>query len=88
MLGAAAGPVEHRGEPLWPVLRVLPVGNDGRSGSLFPGELPVFGAVMASVGDNGIGSDIGADVHQGLEMWAVGRLAADTCARVAVESNI
>ena len=124
-----AGPssVERPCEALWPVPGVLSVGND-RQGASFPGELAVSGAVIALVGNDDAGPDIGAEVHQGFEMRAVCRLAAgqvegdrqaveirlqvdfraetapraperltllppfapaaETCARVTVESNI
>ena len=127
LFDARPSSVERACEALWPVFDVLPVGNDGQ-GASFPGELAVSGAVIALVGDDGAGPDIGADVHQGLEMRTVGSLAAgqvegdrqaveirlqvdfgaetapraskrltllppfapaaDTCARVTVESNI
>ena len=71
-----AGPssVERPCEAFWPVFRVLSVRNDDQ-GASFPGELAVSGAVIAFVGDDGVGPDIGAEVHQGLEMWTVGGLA-------------
>ena len=127
LFDAGPSPVERPCEALWPVFGVLPVGNDGQ-GASFPGDLAVSGAVIALVGDDGAGPDIGTEVHQGLEMRTVGCLAtgevegdrqaveirlqvdfgaetapraperltllppfapaADTCARVTVESNI
>ncbi|MCY3753004.1 MAG: hypothetical protein OXG99_02815 [Alphaproteobacteria bacterium] len=74
LFDAGPSPVERSREALWPVPGVLPVGNDGQ-GASFPGELSTSGAVIAFVGDDSAGTNIGAEVHQGLEMRTVGRLA-------------
>ena len=89
LFDARPSPVERPCEAFWPVFGVFSVGNDGQ-GASFPGELTVSGAVVALVGDDGAGPDIGAEVHQGLEMRTVGRLAAGQveCDRQAVEIRL